>query len=137
MRILVLGGTHFVGRHIVEAALGAGHDVSVFNRGRTPLPWEGVEQLTGDRKAGDLEALRGREWDACIDVSAYVPEHASASAQLLAGHVSLYTFISTASVYVVDPAGGMDESTPLLALPEDESAAVGAELYGAGKVACE
>ena len=59
MRILVLGGTRFVGRHIAEAARAQGHDVTVFNRGRTPLPWAGVEQLTGDRERGDLaDALR-------------------------------------------------------------------------------
>ena len=69
----------------------------------------------GDRDTGDLESLREREWDACIDVSAYVPEHARAAAELLAGHVGHYVFISTASVYVVDPAGGMDETTPVLA----------------------
>lgn len=137
MRILVLGGTRFVGRHIVEAALGSGHDVSVFNRGHSRLPWQTVEQLTGDRETGDLAALREREWDACVDVSAYFPEHARAATQLLSGRVARYVFISTASVYAVDPAGGMDESTPLLALADDETAAAGAELYGARKVACE
>ena len=68
MQILVLGGTHFVGRHLVDAARAAGHTVTVFNRGRTPLPWDDVEQLIGDREQGDLESLRGRTWDACLDV---------------------------------------------------------------------
>jgi 2'-hydroxyisoflavone reductase len=137
MRILTLGGTRFVGRHIVEAARSAGHEVAVFSRGRTPLPWDDVEHLLGDREAGDLEALRDREWDACIDVSAYAPEAAHASAELLSGQVAHYAFISTASVYVVDPAGGMDESTPVLPAALDEGDAEGAELYGARKVACE
>ncbi len=137
MRILTLGGTRFVGRHIVEAARSAGHEVSVFSRGRTPLPWDDVEHLRGDRDTGDLEALRDREWDACIDVSAYVPEVARTSAELLAGNVAHCTFISTASVYVVDPAGGMDETTPVLPAALDEADAEGAELYGARKVACE
>jgi 2'-hydroxyisoflavone reductase len=137
MRILTLGGTRFVGRHIVEAARNAGHEIAVFSRGRTPLPWDDVEHLSGDRETGALEALRDREWDACIDVSAYAPEVARASAELLAGQVGHYTFISTASVYVVDLAGGMDESTPVLPADLDEDAADGSELYGARKVACE
>jgi 2'-hydroxyisoflavone reductase len=137
MRILALGGTRFVGRHIVEAARARGHAVTVFNRGRSPLPWDDVEQLIGDRESGDLEALRERAWDVCIDVSAYLPQHARASAELLANHVPRYVFISTASVYVVDPAGGMDETTALLPAALDEDEAVSAELYGARKVACE
>jgi 2'-hydroxyisoflavone reductase len=137
MRILTLGGTRFVGRHIVEAARTAGHEVSVFSRGRNPLPWDDVEHLQGDRETGDLEALRGREWDACIDVSAYLPQAARSSAELLAGQVAHYAFISTASVYVVDPAGGMDETTPVLPAAGDEAPAEGPELYGARKVACE
>ncbi|MDX6619327.1 MAG: hypothetical protein QOK36_1713 [Gaiellales bacterium] len=138
MRILVLGGTHFVGRHIVEAALAGGHAVSVFNRGRSVLPWRGVEQLTGDRERGDLEALRGRDWDACIDVSGYVPQHVRASARLLAGRVARYVFISTASVY--DLAGGAPGSTetgPLLHVPEREDDVPAPLLYGVRKVACE
>jgi nucleoside-diphosphate-sugar epimerase len=137
MRILTLGGTRFVGRHIVEAARSAGHEITVFSRGHTPLPWDDVEHLSGDRETGELEALRDREWDACIDVSAYAPEVARASAELLAGQVGHYTFISTASVYVVDPAGGMDETTPVLPADLGEAGADGAELYGARKVACE
>src|ERR1700710_2657344 len=99
MRILVLGGTRFVGRHIVEAARAHGHVVSVFNRGSSGLPWDDVEQLTGDRASGDLGALREREWDACIDVSGYLPGEVRASAGLLSGRVGCYAFISTASVY--------------------------------------
>ncbi|MDX6599126.1 MAG: hypothetical protein QOE87_3013 [Gaiellales bacterium] len=137
MRILALGGTRFVGRHIVEAARTAGHEVSVFSRGHSPLPWDDVEHLRGDRDTGNLEALRERDWDACIDVSAYLPEAARASAELLAGQVAHYSFISTASVYVVDPAGGMDETTQVLPAALDEADAAGAELYGARKVACE
>lgn len=133
----VLGGTRFVGRHIVEAARTAGHDVAVFSRGHTPLPWDDIEHLRGDRETGDLEALRGREWDACIDVSAYLPAAARASAELLAGQVGHYAFISTASVYVVDPAGGTDEATPVLAAADDETDTAEADLYGARKVACE
>src|SRR5882762_9846125 len=119
MRILVLGGTRFVGRHIVEAARARGHAVSVFNRAHSAAPWDDVEQLTGDRESGDLEALREREWDACIDVSGYVPEHVRASAGLLAGRVARYVFISTASVYdLAGAAPGSDEMGALLTVPE-------------------
>ena len=137
MRILVLGGTRFVGRHLVEAARAGGHAVTVFNRGRTPLPWDDVEHLPGDRETGDLEALRGREWDACIDVSGYLPQHVRASAELLADRVARYVFISTASVYVVDPAGGMDETTPVLPAAATRPTPWEPELYGPRKVACE
>ena len=85
MRILTRGGTRFVGRHIVEAARAQGHEVSVFSRGRTPLPWNDVEQLTGDRETGDLESLRERTWDACIDVSAYLPQAARRSEERRVG----------------------------------------------------
>ena len=137
MRILVLGGTRFVGRHIVEAARADGHAVSVFNRGRTPVPWDDVEQLRGDR-GGALAALRGRSWDACIDVSGYLPEEVRASAGLLAGHVARYVFISTASVYdLAGAAPGIDETGALLAVADGEGDVPAAALYGSRKVACE
>jgi 2'-hydroxyisoflavone reductase len=138
MRILVLGGTRFVGRHIVGAARAQGHAVTVFNRGRTALPRDDVEQLTGDRASGDLAALRGRDWDACIDVSGYLPHEVSASADLLAGRVASYVFISTASVY--DIAGalpGITETGALLTVREREEDVPAPLLYGTRKVACE
>lgn len=138
MRILVLGGTRFVGRHIVEAARARGHAVSVFNRGRSPAPRDDVEQLTGDRARGALAALRGRSWDACIDVSGYLPEEVRASAELLAGSVARYVFISTASVYdLADAAPGIDETGALLAVAGGEEDVPAAALYGGRKVACE
>jgi 2'-hydroxyisoflavone reductase len=137
MRILVLGGTRFVGRHLVEAASSAGHDVTVFSRGRTPLPWAGVEHLAGDRETGDLAALAGRDWDVCLDVSAYLPQHVRASAALLAGRVARYAFISTASVYAGGDAAPIDEESPLHAVPAGEVPAMTRELYGPLKVACE
>ncbi len=138
MRILTLGGTRFVGRHIVEEARAAGHDVAVLTRKQQPLPWDDVEQLTGDRDTGDLAALRGREWDACIDVSAYLPAWVRDSVAQLAGAVERYVFISTASVYAPGAAEGRDETAAVLpAVPEDESGIPAAELYGARKVACE
>jgi 2'-hydroxyisoflavone reductase len=138
MRILVLGGTHFVGRHIVEAARAHGHAASVFNRGRSALPWDDVEQLTGDRESGDLEALRERDWDACIDVSGYVPEHVRASAGLLAERVAHYVFISTASVYdLARAAPGIEETGALLTPPQREDDVPASARYGTRKVACE
>jgi 2'-hydroxyisoflavone reductase len=137
MRILVLGGTRFVGRHLVEAARAGGHAISVFNRGRSPAPWDDVEQLRGDRGSA-LAALRGRSWDACIDVSGYLPEEVRASAGLLAGHVARYVFISTASVYdLAVAAPGIDETSALLAPADCEDDIPAAALYGSRKVACE
>src|SRR4051812_26608711 len=99
MKLLVLGGTKFLGRHVVEAALERGDEVTIFNRGphNTEL-YPGVEKLRGDRDGG-LEALRGRRWDAAVDTSGYVPRVVRASAELLSDLVDLYVFISSVSVY--------------------------------------
>jgi 2'-hydroxyisoflavone reductase len=138
MRILVLGGTRFVGRHIAETARAQGHAVSVFNRGRTPLPWDDAEQLTGDRESGDLAALEGREWDACIDVNGYLPQHVRATAGALAERASRYVFISTASVYdLAGVAPGVSEEGAVHPVPDEEAGAVTMPLYGPLKVACE
>jgi len=137
MQILVLGGTHFVGRHLVDALRADGHAVTVFTRGRAPVPWADVEQLTGDRETGDLDALRGREWDACLDVNGYLPQYVRASSQLLAERVARYAFISTASVYAIPGVPPIDEDGELHAVPGEEVDAVTPELYGPLKVACE
>jgi 2'-hydroxyisoflavone reductase len=137
MRILALGGTRFVGRHIVEAARRDGHEVTVFNRGRTPLPWDDVEHLPGDRETGDLAALHERGWDACIDVSGYLPQHVRASAALLSERVARYVFVSTESVYTLAGEPPLDESAALHDVPGQHLDAVAPELYGPLKVACE
>jgi 2'-hydroxyisoflavone reductase len=99
MRLLVLGGTKFLGRHAVGHALEQGHDVTTFTRGRTnPDLFPEAEHLTGDRD-GDLEALRGRTWDGVIDTSGYVPDVVRQSAELLRDAVRRYLFVSTISVY--------------------------------------
>src|SRR5260370_13923977 len=99
MDILIIGGTQFFGRHIVEAALSAGHRLTLFNRGRTnPDLFPEIEKLHGDR-ATDLSALQGRSWDSAIDLCGYVPRVVRASAELLAGSVAHYTFIFSISVY--------------------------------------
>ena len=103
MRLLVLGGTKFLGRHAVAHALEQGHDVTTFTRGRTnPDLFPQAEHLTGDRD-GDLEALRGRTWDGLIDTSGFVPDVVRQSAELLHDAVQRYLFVSTISVYG-DPA---------------------------------
>src|SRR5579862_7911453 len=100
MHILTLGGTQFVGRHIVEALLAAGHTVSILTRGRTAdeLP-ASVERLRGDRDAGaaGLDALASRAWDACVDVSGYTPQQVRPSAERLRDRVQQYVFISAVS----------------------------------------
>jgi 2'-hydroxyisoflavone reductase len=138
VRLLVLGGSVFVGRHIAEAALARGHEVSVLNRGRTsdPLPPE-VERLRGDRD-GDLGALRGRTWDVAVDTSGYLPAHVRGSSALLADAVDHLTFVSTISVYADLSRPGTTEDTPLARL--DDTAAAGqvtGETYGPLKALCE
>jgi 2'-hydroxyisoflavone reductase len=96
MRMLVLGGTRFVGLHVVEAALAAGFDVDVFSRGTSPVP-AGVGHVAGDRD-GDLSMLTGA-WDVVVDVSGYLPRQVRASAVQLSERAQRYLFISTASVY--------------------------------------
>lgn len=114
LRILILGGAGLTGPHQVRYALSRGHSVTLFNRGRTPLPPDlaGVEQLQGDRAEGDLRALQSRTWDVCIDNPTTFPAWARASAQLLAGQVDRYIFISTISVYA-NLREPVTESSPL------------------------
>jgi 2'-hydroxyisoflavone reductase len=145
MKLLVLGGTVFLGRHLVEAALAGGHEVTIFNRGRhNPDLFPQVEKLRGDRD-GDLAVLQGRVRDAAVDTCGYVPRVVQASAELLAGAVGHYTFISTLSVHG-DLAGthgdfsarGMDESAPVATLKAGESTEeMQLTTYGALKVLCE
>jgi 2'-hydroxyisoflavone reductase len=136
MKLLILGGTLFVGRHLTEAALSRGHEVTLFNRGRLGADlYPGVEKLRGDRD-GDLEALRGRRWDAVIDTSGYVPRLVRASAALLADAVGLYVFISSVSVYE-DFSRPVDEDSPLATLADGGVEEVNGETYGPLKVLCE
>jgi 2'-hydroxyisoflavone reductase len=113
MRILILGGTGFIGPHQVRYALSRGHQVTLFNRGRQPQEWPGaVEELLGDRNTGDLKALEGREWDVCIDNPTTLPFWVRDAGRILHGKIKQYLFISTISVYADDlkPA---DESAPV------------------------
>jgi 2'-hydroxyisoflavone reductase len=109
MRLLVLGGTLFLGRHLVAAAQARGHELTLFNRGRTdPAPIAGVEQIHGDRER-DLGRLEGRGWDAVIDTSGYLPRVVRASAELLAGAIERYVFVSSISAYGKFGERGLDE----------------------------
>jgi 2'-hydroxyisoflavone reductase len=139
VRILILGGTVFLGRHLVDAALIQGHTVTLFNRGqRDPELFPDVEKLRGNRD-GDLEALRGRRWDAVIDPSGYVPRVVRASAELLAEAVEHYTFISSLSVYAEFSNPGLSEDSAVAALPAGQEATeeITGETYGALKVLAE
>lgn len=140
MKLLVLGGTKFLGRAAVEAALGRGHEITLFNRGETnPELFPEAEKLRGDRDR-DLTALEGRTWDAVIDPSGYLPHVVRAAADVLAGAVGYYLFISSVSVYA-DHSGPMTEESPraeLGEMPADELI-FGEEMnnYGPLKALCE
>jgi 2'-hydroxyisoflavone reductase len=113
LRILILGGTGFTGPYQVRYALSRGHKVTTFNRGKShpgELPKE-VEQLIGDRN-GQLDALKGRQWDVAIDNPTTLPAWVRDAAQILKGNIERYVFISTISVYA-DTAQGVDETAPL------------------------
>jgi len=114
MRLLILGGTGFIGPHQVRYALARGHHVTIFNRGRQKEAWPGpVEELIGDR-SGNLKALEGRDWDVCIDNPTSLPAWVRDAASVLKGHVGQYVFISTISVYVANDKAA-DETAPLAA----------------------
>ena len=137
MKILILGGTVFLGRHLVMAAQARGHEVTLFNRGQHNAGiFPDVEKLRGDRQ-GDLTVLRGRSWDAVIDTCGYVPRVVRASAELLADAVNHYTFISSISVYADFHQANMDESYPVGKLADESVEEVTGETYGPLKALCE
>jgi 2'-hydroxyisoflavone reductase len=136
VRILVLGGTRFVGRAIVDAALGRGDTVTLFNRGKTnPGLYPGVETLIGDRTV-DLAPLGGREFDAVIDVACYDPAVARLSAEAFRGRTRRYVFVSTVSVYASQASTEVQlEDSPLAELKAEVKDPL--ENYGANKALCE
>ena len=137
LKILVLGGTGFLGPHFVETARTAGHTLTLFNRGkRNPALFQDIEQIHGDRKL-DLSGLAGRQWDAVLDTSGYVPADVAATARLLAPNVRQYIFVSTISVYASMDTPGMDESAPLATLADPSVQEVTGETYGGLKALCE
>jgi 2'-hydroxyisoflavone reductase len=135
LKVLVLGGTAFLGRHYVEAALERGHEVTLFNRGQTnPDLFPEAEHLHGDRNQG-LSALQGREWDAVFDPSAFVPRHVRTLLATLDGRAGHYTMVSSISVYPLDQAD-KSETAPVIQLEDPATEAV-SENYGGLKALCE
>ncbi len=137
MKVLILGGTQFLGRTIAETAIANGHEVTLFNRGNTnPELFPDVEKLRGDRD-NDLTALEGRKWDVVIDPSGYIPRHVQATAELLKDNVEHYTFISSISVYGPPMDPHLDESGPTQVMEDETVEEVTGETYGALKALCE
>jgi 2'-hydroxyisoflavone reductase len=152
MKILIIGGTKFLGRHLIGAALGRGHEVTLFNRGTKyagDAGAENVERIHGDRNA-DLDKLTGREWDVCIDTCGYLPQSVAASAEFLRAAVGQYIFISSISAYANFRAMDFDETATLAELTAEQKERVEkidpkgeltgpvlGEMYGALKALCE
>jgi 2'-hydroxyisoflavone reductase len=152
MRILILGGTKFLGRAIVDAARAKGHELTLFNRGQhDPSAYPDLEQLHGDRtQPGGLDALDGRSWDAAIDTAAYLPRDVRSMCDALAEQTKHYTFVSSISVFASHAAPGQDETAAVARLTPEQQAKLDAlplgatitardlgELYGPLKAACE
>lgn len=143
MRMLLIGGTRFVGRAITEAALAAGHEVAVLHRGTTldrsttdDDALAGAEHLLADRDQ-DLSVLTGREFDATVDVCAYVPRQVDTLAAALGDRGGHHVFVSTMSVYADTDTPGLTEDAPLVQPPPPGVEAVTNETYGGLKVRCE
>jgi len=137
MKILIIGGTRFLGRHLVHSALARGHQVTLFNRGLTnPALFPRVETILGDREK-DWAELVGHEWDAVIDTCGYVPRIVHLSASGLAGSVSRYVFISSISAYAGFSKIGIDESDPVGKMEDESVEEITGETYGPLKVLCE
>jgi 2'-hydroxyisoflavone reductase len=136
LRILILGGTGYIGPHMVREALRRGHEVSLFNRGRTDDDlFPDLETFIGDRN-NKLDALQGHKWDAVIDNSGYVPRHVADSARLLSKAVSHYLFVSSISAYESFRIAN-DEDSPLATMPDESVEEVTNETYGPMKALCE
>lgn len=143
LKILVLGGTAFLGPSVIHEARARGHEITLFNRGRTNADlFPDLERLVGDRD-GQLDALRGRRWDVCLDNSGYIPRMVQESAELLAPNIGQYVFISSISVYADFSKRGLYEKSPVAVISDEQVAAaktqrdVTGENYGALKALCE
>jgi 2'-hydroxyisoflavone reductase len=136
LKILILGGTRFIGLHMTALALERGHTLTFFNRGKTKTDrYPEIERIKGDRN-GEIDGLKDREWDAVIDNSGYVPRHAKLSAELLAPKVKQYVFVSSISVYP-NFAEPRDESSPVGKLADETVEKVDGDTYGPLKALCE
>jgi 2'-hydroxyisoflavone reductase len=136
VKLLILGGTKFVGRAFAEAAIAAGNEVTLFHRGVTnPGLFPEAEHVLGDRDGG-LDALAGRTWDVCVDVSGYLPRLVGDSATALRDSVGRYVYVSTISVYA-DLSVPRDESGLLATIEDETTEEINGETYGALKALCE
>ncbi len=149
MKLLILGGTRFMGRHLVAAALAHNHEVTLFNRGTLSAALADVETIHGNRNS-DLMKLQGRRWDAVIDTCGYLPSSVRASAEALSDSVDHYVFISSLSVYADVSTPGIDETATVATLTDEQlekaeaidssgqvSAVTYGEMYGGLKALCE
>src|SRR5258707_690044 len=136
-KILVIGGTNFMGYFAVEYALSRGHEVTLFSRGKSnPGAFPLAEHIRGDR-AADIELLDGHKWDAVLDTCGYIPRIVRKSLDVLKDAVGLYVFISTMSVYSETPPTGVDENSAVSILPDPAVEEITGETYGGLKVLCE
>jgi 2'-hydroxyisoflavone reductase len=137
LRILILGGTGFIGPHQVRHARERGHTVTLFNRGRTnPGLFPDVEKLQGDRAVGNYESLKGKSWDVVIDNPTTIPRWVRQAGEVLKGHANQYVFISTISVYAANATPNADETDAVATTTEPESEEAG-RLYGPLKALSE
>jgi 2'-hydroxyisoflavone reductase len=137
MRFLVLGGTKFIGRQVVEGALERGHDVTLFHRGHTGAElFPRAGRILGDR-GGDLSGLAEGEWDAVFDFSGYLPDDVGRTVELLADRVGHYTYMSSIAVYRDRHLPGVDEDGRMAEMPPDVPAGFSWDAYGPRKVLCE
>ena len=149
MKVLVIGGTRFVGRHFVTAAQVRGHELTLFNRGKhAAAPVAGVETIHGDRHS-ELDKLAGRRWDVVVDTCGLLPRAVKASAEALRHAVDVYVFVSSQSVYAEMSRPGVDENEPTETLSEEQlekanaidpstaTAVTLGDMYGGLKVLCE
>jgi 2'-hydroxyisoflavone reductase len=136
LNVLILGGTGFLGPHMVRETLRRGHQVTLFNRGRSNNDlFPDLETIKGDRDNG-LDGLKGRRWDAVIDNSGYVPRHVQDSARLLAANTDRYVYTSTVSVYADFDIHNL-ETSPLATIADESIEEVSGETYGPLKALCE
>ena len=140
MKILIIGGTRFLGRHLVDAALARGHNVSLFNRGKSnPDLYRQdarVETILGDREQ-NLERLAGRSWEAVIDTCGYFPRVVRLAAQALKAAARRYVFVSSISVYADTSKIGIDENDPVGKISDESIEEITGESYGPLKALCE
>lgn len=141
LKLLILGGTGFIGPHMVERARERGHTVTLFNRGKTNTHlFPNLEKLKGDRdpdKDQGLSALEGRDWDAAIDTASFFPRVTGASANLLADHVDQYVFISSISVYKDGSIHNMTEDAAVGTIEDETIEEITGGSYGPLKALCE